>query len=295
MASNPKASTSKKKSATIKKQATYRRLGVLMILVLFIFLLCRGCDGKKSATQGAISTASVPQTTDDSHTEPGVASTTPALETQPVQTEAATTRQLQLTDSVPDAYSIAVTPVLQNPELPTGCEITSLTTVLNYLGFPVDKTDIADNSITYADSGSTTFDKAFIGSPYDPTSFGCFAPVIQEAAEKYLADQPGSSYQVYDLTGSDQQTVLQYVASGYPVIIWVSINLMDTEGVYYWTDPEGNDAVWIVNEHCVVLTGYDQNAGTVTVADPLNGTTVYDMNLFFQRYQELQQQALVIA
>ena len=119
--------------------------------------------------------------------------------------------------------------------------------------------------------------------------------MIQEAAEKYLADQPGNSYQVYDLAGSDQQTVLQYVASGYPVIIWVSINLMDTEELYYWTDPEGNDAVWIVNEHCVVLTGYDQNAGTVTVADPLNGTTVYDMNLFFQRYQELQQQALVIA
>ena len=39
MASNPKASTSKKKSATIKKQATYRRLGVLMILVLFLSLI----------------------------------------------------------------------------------------------------------------------------------------------------------------------------------------------------------------------------------------------------------------
>ena len=33
----------------------------------------------------------------------------------------------------------------QLPELPTGCEVTSLTMVLNYLGYDADKTDIAAN------------------------------------------------------------------------------------------------------------------------------------------------------
>lgn len=32
---------------------------------------------------------------------------------------------------------------LQTPELPTGCEITALTMVLNYYGFSVDKTTMA--------------------------------------------------------------------------------------------------------------------------------------------------------
>lgn len=29
--------------------------------------------------------------------------------------------------------------IIQNPELPTGCEITALTMVLNYYGYPADK------------------------------------------------------------------------------------------------------------------------------------------------------------
>ena len=40
--------------------------------------------------------------------------------------------------------------VLQNPELPTGCEITALTIVLNYLGYDVDKLTMADK---YLDKG----------------------------------------------------------------------------------------------------------------------------------------------
>ena len=40
---------------------------------------------------------------------------------------------------------IPVRHIAQNPELPTGCEITSLTMVLNYLGYNVSKTYMADN------------------------------------------------------------------------------------------------------------------------------------------------------
>ena len=36
-------------------------------------------------------------------------------------------------------------PIIQYPDLPTGCETTSLTMVLNYLGYPVDKLDLADH------------------------------------------------------------------------------------------------------------------------------------------------------
>ena len=35
--------------------------------------------------------------------------------------------------------------ILQNPELPNGCEITSLCMLLRYLGFDADKCLLADN------------------------------------------------------------------------------------------------------------------------------------------------------
>ena len=41
-----------------------------------------------------------------------------------------------------DSYCITMNCVFQNPELPTGCEITALTTVLNHLGYDVTKTEM---------------------------------------------------------------------------------------------------------------------------------------------------------
>lgn len=35
--------------------------------------------------------------------------------------------------------------ILQTPELPNGCEITSAAIVLNYLGFDIDKVTLAEN------------------------------------------------------------------------------------------------------------------------------------------------------
>ena len=55
--------------------------------------------------------------------------------------------------------------VMQLPELPTGCEVTALTSVLNYLEYDVTKTELAKNYLTTAALGSTGFDKAFIGNP----------------------------------------------------------------------------------------------------------------------------------
>ena len=41
--------------------------------------------------------------------------------------------------------------ILQNPELPTGCESVALTMVLKYLGFDFEKTTIADDYLVFAD------------------------------------------------------------------------------------------------------------------------------------------------
>lgn len=269
-----------------------------------------------------------------------------------------------LVDHVPDAYRIDMEIVLQNPELPTGCEITSLTMVLNYLGFGITKTELVDGYLTCKEPGTATFKEAFIGSPYDSSSYGCFAPVIIDTANKYL-NSNNSGRIVKNLTGSDFDFLLKEVASNHPVIIWTSINQVDVYEDYAFTIPEenieitedntvnnemeynsenikindenyasgsvgdgtilddqseyvfddsqknlnanetmeknleqgsinGKDVYWIVNEHCVVLMGYDIVNNNVIVADPLEGEVVYDMTRFKKLYQDLYKQAVII-
>ena len=44
---------------------------------------------------------------------------------------------------------LPVPQILQNPELPNGCEITSCCEVLHYLGFAPDKCELADYYLRY--------------------------------------------------------------------------------------------------------------------------------------------------
>lgn len=48
-------------------------------------------------------------------------------------------------------FKLDVEPVLQLPELPTGCEITSLATILNYYGYDISKTQLADEYLECGD------------------------------------------------------------------------------------------------------------------------------------------------
>ncbi|MEG2930782.1 MAG: C39 family peptidase, partial [Ruthenibacterium sp.] len=49
--------------------------------------------------------------------------------------------------ALPERVSLSVAPVFQLPELPNGCEGTSLTAVLRYFGYNADKVDIALNYV----------------------------------------------------------------------------------------------------------------------------------------------------
>ncbi len=75
--------------------------------------------------------------------------------------------------------------ISQTPELPTGCEATSLTMLLNYYGNNISKFEVADlmpkgkkpywyNNQLYGSDPN----KEFVGSPYDPNSYGIFKDPI---------------------------------------------------------------------------------------------------------------------
>ncbi len=189
--------------------------------------------------------------------------------------------------------NLQVLNIMQKPELPTGCEVTSLAIVLNYLGFNVDKCDLADNYLDKGSIGITDIDKAFVGNPRSNSSYGCYASVIVNCANKWLTEH-GSSYRAYNMTGKQLERLFCEIDSGRPVIVWATINMVESSIGPTWFIPDGYSVTYIAQEHCLVLTGYDMEKGVVYVADPLVGNTSYDLEVFRKRYEELMYQAVII-
>ena len=102
--------------------------------------------------------------------------------------------------------------ILQNPELPNGCEITSLCEVLRYLGFDADKCQLADHYLPRSERWyGADPDRVYMGNPHlddgsPETGYYCFAGPIAAAARRYLADH-GGGWEPVDLTGAEEQTL----------------------------------------------------------------------------------------
>ncbi len=200
------------------------------------------------------------------------------------------------------AKLIEVQNILQNPELPTGCEVTSLTILLNYLGYSIDKMTMARNYLPkqdfYWENGiyyGADFRTTFAGNPESEYSYGCYAPCIVTTADNYFQDN-GVNASANDLTGTDFDSLLaDYIDNNMPVLIWItSSNLHESSLTSIWTTPDGEEVQWRAYEHCVVLTGYDKDNQLLYVSDPLYGDISYDYDILVQRYKELGQQAVYI-
>ena len=182
-------------------------------------------------------------------------------------------------------------PLCQYPELPNGCEITSLAAVLQYLGFSADKCDLSDNYLPKGPVGTVSFYEAFEGDPREDDAFGCYAPVIVNTAEQYLSAN-GSSLSVNDLTGSALEDLFSYTDRNIPVLVWATQDCREGHYSVTW-NVNGEDLTWFTPEHCVVLVGYDDTM--IWVADPMYGDIRgYLRDVFTARYESLYRQAIVI-
>jgi len=183
--------------------------------------------------------------------------------------------------------------IAQNPSLPTGCEVTSLATVLKYLGAEVSKETLADKYLPKAAVGQANFYEEFVGNPRNASAYGCYAPVIVKTAEKYFTENQ-MQYSAVDYTGATFTYLLDKVAEGTPAIVWIT-SPITAEPVYTteWI-VDGEYLRWKGNLHCVVLIGYDTETGKVTVSDPLRGITEYEMELFIRRFKQMNSQAVLI-
>lgn len=207
---------------------------------------------------------------------------------------------------MPEAkVNLGVTTILQNPQLPNGCEVTALATLLNYKGLYIDKTILSDNYLPkfpfYATGAN--FDRAggdpnyyFAGNPRSiSNAYYCFAAPIVDAGNKFLQES-GSAYIASDITGTDEQGLIAQLDAGNPVITWGTLSMGNafTFAPNAWIINEnGEKHIPFLNLHCVVLYGYDDTF--FYFADPLRGSVVYKRSTFMNAYNQIGSRAVIVA
>ncbi|HIR93968.1 MAG TPA: C39 family peptidase [Candidatus Egerieimonas intestinavium] len=190
-----------------------------------------------------------------------------------------------------DYTVLAVPSIMQNPELPTGCESVALTMLLHYWGYDtLGKSEIADKYLTY---DTTNFVTSFVGDPHTENGAGIFAPGLTGAANRFLKDK-GDSRVARDLTGTSFAGLLAYVSQGDPVVVWNTVNMQEPGEVnahYYY---QGKTYNFYKEEHCMVLCGYDLAQRRVLVSDPQAGLIWRNMDAFASIYKKMGSNAMTI-
>jgi len=149
--------------------------------------------------------------------------------------------------------------ISQLPDMPYGCEVVSVTMMLNYAGVEVTKEEVAE-VLPYADDP----EYGFTGTLYDDWDWDWYwgwyslAGIVWPPALLELVYSFAGS--AVDLTGSSWREIEGWIDSGKPVCIW-------------FTD-------WYGYDHTVLLIGY--SATQVWLNDPLNGEDyAMDLEEFF--------------
>lgn len=189
----------------------------------------------------------------------------------------------------------------QYPELPTGCEITAMTMVLNYYGYQVNKVTMA---LDYMPKVQAEFYRSedgrlmgpdlenfFVGDPTEETGYICGTGAIVTAANRYLADV-GSDLTVAAMKNVQPEKLYDLIDQGTPVVIWCTINMEDRAETDGWYREDGTYMEWSTNDHGAVLIGYDED--TVTVADPIYSRITVSRDQFEKIFAERGGQCVIL-
>ena len=163
--------------------------------------------------------------------------------------------------------------ILQMPELPRGCEVTSLAMMLNYAGFDTNKMELAEQIRKDETSYRIENGQIFFGNPYDGfvgdmytfdnPGYGVYYRPVIELAEEYMPDK------IVNMTGADFEDILYPLHQGRPVwvIIHTQFRKLPKSSFQRWQTPSGEVTI-TYHQHSVLITGYDED--TIFFNDPLS-------------------------
>lgn len=194
----------------------------------------------------------------------------------------------------PPSAMIDAPVVKQLPELPPGCEIVSLTMLLNYYGVNKSKMELVKEMVKDPtpirwDKGSIVYwgnpNTGYVGDVTGKTrGFGIYHTGLFPTLQ---ANVPTA----VDLTGSEFDTIERQIAEGLPVIVWTTIDFAVPKNWVSWDTPIGPIQTTFM-EHAVLLVGYDEQY--VYVNDPLSGKKAHKLakEQFLATWDAMGKQAL---
>lgn len=100
--------------------------------------------------------------------------------------------------------------IAQRPELPTGCEVTATTMMLNYAGDKSSKMKLAREM-----PRSSNPNRGFVGNPYSPSGWWIYPKGLMGLVKRHL----GSSI---DMTNASFDSIKKQIDKGHPVVVWVA-------------------------------------------------------------------------
>lgn len=187
--------------------------------------------------------------------------------------------------------------IAQLPEFRNGCEIVSLTMLLQYYGIdknkmelteemkkdPTERKESADGAILYWGNPNI----GFVGDITGRTKgYGIYNGPLFELLEEYI---PGA----VNLTGKPFDEIERSVSEGRPVIVWTTVTFVKPLGDQWitWDSPQGEIRATF-QEHAVLLVGYDKDH--VYVNDPLSGKKQLKLekSTFLPSWEALGKQAI---
>jgi uncharacterized protein YvpB len=178
------------------------------------------------------------------------------------------------------------TAISQYPELTLGCEVTALSTILNYEGFDIDKVRLASELFYEPQKLVSLADREFYGDMNDgyvgeisgsgQRGHGVYHEPIKQLMSQYIA-----RHRVLDLTGSTLDELLYYVDKGIPVwtIVTVTYNAASDGNKLQWMTKRGM-LEYSLEEHAVVIIGY--NSTEVILADSITGSIIRKDRIKFE-------------
>lgn len=165
-----------------------------------------------------------------------------------------------------EEQKLNVPEINQMPDLPNGCEVTSLAMLLQYYKINVSKDTLAQN-IAHVDSYTSNGKmrgnphQGFVGSMSVQNAGWCvYNEPLYNVALKY-------TNRIQNYTGHNFIEVLKLVSDGHPVMIITTLKFNRVHDMQTWTTPQGKVKV-TPSSHACVITGYNKKTKKVYVNDP---------------------------
>lgn len=174
----------------------------------------------------------------------------------------------------------------QLPELRNGCEVVSLTMMMNFAGNSLTKFDFAriiekDYTAREVKSDGTVYwgnpQIGFVGDIFGKNAgYGVYDIPIENLINKI------EGFKAINLSKMETKDIFNIIREGKPVMVWITADYAEPRFNKKWL-ANGVEIIATYQEHCVLMTGFDEE--NIFFNDPLSG--VKDVKMTKETFENI--------